>query len=362
MRFSRVPRMRDTYAVIMAGGRGERFWPLSTDEFPKPFIPLLGARTLIQESVARLDPLVPRERVFVSIGRSQLRIARAQLPDLPAANFIVEPVGRDTSACLGFCALHVERLDPEAIMLALPADHFVGDTRMYQRTLLMGLENLDGATGVVFGVRPDRPDTGYGYVLAEKPVRERSAWPVLRFVEKPDEQRAAEYVRSGNYFWNSGIFLWRNRTILELFRRHMPRTWEGLEIMRGLIGRKGSQDELSRVFEGLERISIDFGILEKTRGLRLVPAAFPWDDIGNWASLARALPGDDAANVSHGPHAVLESSGCILYSDSGTVAAFGARDLVVVQANGNVLVCPRNRASELKKLVAALSPGRPQSY
>lgn len=360
MRFSLVPirAMGNIYAVIMAGGRGERFWPLSTDEFPKPFVPLLGRRTLIQESVARLQGWVPRERILLSIGRSQSRIARAQLPELPAANFIVEPVGRDTSACLGFCALHVERLDPDAVMLALPADHFVGDADLYRRTLEAGVESLGGATGVVFGISPARPETGYGYILAEKPVREDSAWPVLRFVEKPDRTRAEEYVRSGRYFWNSGIFLWRNRTLLELFRRHMPRTWAGLDRIRGLIGRAGAEDEILSVFEGLERISIDFGILEKTRGLRLVPAAFPWDDIGNWASLARALDPDGEGNVARGTHTALDSRNCILFTDSGTIAAFGVSDLVVVQANGNVLVCPRERASELKHLVAALAPGR----
>jgi mannose-1-phosphate guanylyltransferase len=350
--------MPKLYAVIMAGGRGERFWPLSTEVFPKPFVPLLGPQTLIQETVARLQPLVPRERIFISIGRSQKRVARAQLPELPPSNFLVEPVGRDTSACLAFCALHLERVDPDAVMLALPADHFIGDPSAFQKAMQQALASLDGATGVVFGIAPQRPDSGYGYVRAEKPVREGSAWPVLRFVEKPDLATAEAYVRSGDYFWNSGMFLWRNRTLLGLFEKHMPRTWEGMVRLRGLLGKRGKDDEILEVFSSLERISIDFGILERTTGLRLVPVSFDWDDIGNWGSLARALRPGGAGNVSRGPHVSVDSADCIVYSDAGTVATFGVRDLVVVQANGNVLVCPKNRASDLKRLVAALSPGR----
>jgi mannose-1-phosphate guanylyltransferase len=346
------------YAVIMAGGRGERFWPLSTDTLPKPFIPLLGTKTLIQETVERLLPLVPIQRILVSIGKSHREVAGEQLPQVPPENFIVEPVGRDTAACLGLCALHLESRDPDGTMLALPADHYIGDSAAYRATLQMGIDNLDDATGVVFGIVPNRPETGYGYIQAERPAVRADAWPVLRFVEKPDAGTAAGYVRSGDFFWNSGIFLWKNSTLLDLFRQHMPDTWEGLNDLRKLMHRpgKGAEEEISRVFVRLRRISIDFGIMEKTSGLRLVPARFGWDDIGNWAALERALPPDDFGNVSRGQHAAVMSNGCVVYSDTGTVATFGLSDLIVVQANGKVLVCPKDRASDLKRLVASLGP------
>ncbi len=348
--------MATLYAVIMAGGRGERFWPLSSDEVPKPFVPLLGPTTLLQDAVARLQPLIPPDRIYVSIGAAHEPVARQQLPELPAENFIVEPVGRDTSACLGYAALHLERRDPDAVMVALPADHFINDTAAYQRTLKRGVSALEGATAVVFGITPLRPDTGYGYVQAEKPAIQADGWPVLRFVEKPDMETAQGYLRAGNFFWNSGIFLWANRTLLALFQRHMPDTYEGLNRLREHLGTGGSADAKMRIFSGLRRISIDFGILEKAAGLRLVPADFGWDDIGNWASLARALPADQSKNVSSGSCLLLESSDCIAYSDMGTIAAFGVSGLVLVHARGKVLVCPRERASDLKKLVAALSP------
>jgi mannose-1-phosphate guanylyltransferase len=348
--------MTALYAVVMAGGRGERFWPLSTNDLPKPFIQLLGSRSLIQETVARMDPIVPLENIFISIGTAHLEIARQQLPQIPAENFIVEPVGRDTAACIGFCALHVEQRDPEGIMLALPADHYVGDLPGYQKTIRTGLDNLAGATGVVFGIPPARPETGYGYILAEKPAVQTGAWPVVRFVEKPDAATADRFLASGNYFWNSGMFLWRNRTLLELFQRHMPELYNGLSNLKPLIAREDSDSGILEIFSSLPRISIDFGIMEKTSGLRLVPAQFVWDDIGNWASLGRALPPDLMGNITLGSHLALDSRDCVVYAQTGTVAVFGVSDIIVVQAYGKVLVCAKDKASDLKRLVTALGP------
>jgi mannose-1-phosphate guanylyltransferase len=348
--------MSELYAVIMAGGRGERFWPLSTNKLPKPFIPLLGSRSLIQDTVSRIQSLIPLDKVLISIGADQLEIARRQLPQVPEKNFIVEPMGRDTSACLGFCALHIEQRDPDGLMLALPADHFVGDPPAYIRTIQKGLDNLEGATGIVFGIPPSRAETGYGYILAEKPAAGAHSFPVVRFIEKPDAAKAQEYMNAGNYFWNSGMFLWSNRTLLALFEKHMPETYAGLCRLRPLIGKSGASAEVSSIFSSLPRISIDFGIMEKISGLRLVPAQFIWDDIGNWASLARALPSDAQGNIAQGPHVALESSGCTLYSQAGTVAVFGVSDLVVVQAYGKVLVCSKDKAADLKRLVTALGP------
>jgi len=348
--------MPNVYAVVMAGGRGERFWPLSTDERPKPFLPLLGTTTLLQDTVERLRPLIPLERILVSFGAAHRNLAREQLPQLPHENYIVEPLGRDTSACLGFSALHLERKDPDAIMLAVPADHFITDDAAFRRTLQKGIDNLAGATAVVFGISPARPETGYGYIQAEKPAVGSDAWPVIRFIEKPDAASAARFVESGGYFWNSGMFLWSNRTLLELLQKHMPATYRALDALRPLLGRSDANPELLRIFSGLQRISIDFGVLEKTSRLRLVPAEFGWDDIGNWASLERALAADAHGNVARGRHAAVHSNGCILYSDAGTIAAFGVSELVIVQAHGRVLVCPKRLAADLKRLVTAVGP------
>jgi mannose-1-phosphate guanylyltransferase len=347
--------MARVYAIIMAGGRGERFWPLSTEEAPKPFLPLLGSRTLLQETVNRLRPMLSLEQIFVSIGEVHEKIARQHLPELPGQNFIVEPVGRDTSACLGFCALCLEKRDPEAIMLALPADHYIKDAARFHETIRKGLESLAGAAAVVFGIRPGRPETGYGYVQAEKPAVPTQAWPVIRFVEKPDEETACRYLQAGNFFWNSGIFLWENRTLLELLRKHMPVTYEVLDRLRPMLDRSGAESERRRIYSSLPRLSIDYGILEKASGLRLVPAEFEWDDVGNWNALARMLAADEYQNVALGRHSMLDSSRCITFSDAGVIALFGVKDLVIVQAHGKTLVCARDRAADLKKLVGALA-------
>jgi mannose-1-phosphate guanylyltransferase len=344
------------YTVVMAGGKGERFWPLSTSKLPKPFIQLLGSSSLIQDTVARMQPLVPPERILISIGPEQLEIARQQLPQIPAENFIVEPIGRDTSACLGFCAIHIEQRDPDGIMLALPADHFIANPDAYLKTIQTGIDNLEGAAGVVFGIKPVRPETGYGYILAEKPAAGADAWPVVRFIEKPDAPTAERYMASGDYFWNSGMFLWRNRTLLEQFEKHMPGTYSGLRKLQPLIGKSSADSKIKEIFAALPRISIDYGIMEKVSGLRLIPAQFVWDDIGNWASLERALRADAQGNIGQGSHVALDSNGCIIYAQSGTVATFGVSDLIVVQAYGKVLVCSKDKAAELKRLVTALGP------
>ena len=180
------------------------------------------------------------------------------------------------------------------------------------------------------------------------------ARPVIRFVEKPDAARAAEYLEAGDYFWNSGMFLWRNRTLRRLLQEHMPELHRGLEVLRTLLGKEEAEAERNRIFSGLPRISIDFGVMEKTSGLGMIPAEFTWDDIGNWAALARALEHDAAGNVGRGSQVAVDSSGCLTYTDSGPVAVFGVSDLVVVHAHGRTLVCAKDRASDLKRLVAAL--------
>jgi len=343
------------YAVIMAGGRGERFWPLSTQSLPKPFIPLLGSDSLLQNTVARIQPLVPHKRIMISIGAEQFDAARKQLPEIPKENFIVEPFGRDTSACIGFCALHLEQRDGNAVMLALPADHYIADGDAYRKTIQAGIDNLEGSNGVVFGITPTRPETGYGYILAEKSSNGGMAWPVTRFVEKPNEATAARYLADGNYYWNSGMFLWRNRTLLGLFERFMPETNAALNLLRPLIGDGAAGEEIRNIFSTLPRISIDFGIMEKTDGLRLVPVDFGWDDIGSWAALERALTPDGKGNIIRGRAFVLESENCVVYSQSDMIAAYGVSDLIIVQAYGKVLVTSRDKAADLKKLVAALA-------
>ena len=242
-------------------------------------------------------------------------------------------------------------------MLALPADHYVTNGDAYRKTIQTGLSNLEGSNGVVFGITPTRPETGYGYILAEKPLDGcgGNARPVIRFVEKPDADAAARYLAEGNYYWNSGMFLWNNRTLLGLFEKFMPDTSVALNRLRPLIGDETAGEEIRDIFSTLPRISIDFGIMEKAEGLRLVPADFGWDDVGSWAALGRALMPDKKGNIIQGRASVLEAENCVIYSQSDTIAAFGVSDLIIVQAHGKILVTSRDKAADLKKLVATLT-------
>ncbi len=240
-------------------------------------------------------------------------------------------------------------------MLALPADHYIRDLGAYRDAVRSGIGNLGDATGVVFGIPPVRPETGYGYILTEGDASAAGCRRVVRFVEKPDAPTAARYLADGRYFWNSGMFLWRNRTLLELFETHMPELYDGLCRLRPHVGMDESHGEIYRIFPGLPRISIDFGILEKASGLRMIPARFGWDDIGTWSSLERVLPADAHANIRLGSTVTEEATGCILYAQTGSIAAFGVSDLVIVEAHGNVLVCSKDRTPDLKKLVEGIN-------
>jgi mannose-1-phosphate guanylyltransferase len=239
-------------------------------------------------------------------------------------------------------------------MIAVPADHYIADPVAYRLTMEKGVRALSAATGVVFGIPPARPETGYGYIQTHPRAGAAESLSVIRFVEKPDAARAREYMAVGNYYWNSGIFLWRNRTLLDLLQQHMPALYEGLDRLRPWIGCEEKREVLHEAFGVLPRISIDFAVAEKMTGLRLVPAEYVWDDVGNWLALERALPHDAAGNVSIGPFHALDAGGCVSYSDAGTVAIFGLSDLIVVQAQGKVLVCAKDRASDLKRLLTQL--------
>ena len=293
--------MQAVYAVVMAGGRGERFWPLSTSQLAKPFIPLLGPTTLIQDTVSRLHPLVPPERILISIGEAHHELARQQLPGIPDRELHCRTCRDATPPPASAYAPSTWRsgIRTPSCWLFLPTTSSASRTTIAE-LCRVELTSLPGATGVVFGVRPVRPDTSYGYIRAQRPAPQSQAWPVIRFVEKPDAATAEQYFKSGDYFWNSGIFLWRNRTLLDLFQEHLPKSYQCLRELQALLRQRESPQEMLRVFASMERISVDFGIAEKTSGLRLVPVEFAWDDIGNWSALERALPADSHGNVIAG--------------------------------------------------------------
>ena len=350
--------VRDAYAVIMAGGRGERFWPLSSKHLPKPFLPLFGQETMIQETVKRISPLIPRERILIVLAETHLSVARAQLPGIPSHNFIAEPVGRDTAACIGLASLHIARRDRNAVVVVLAADHSIAGREAFAATIDDCLNFLTSHDYIItIGIKPDRPETGYGYIEAGGEIAsgtDRLFYRAARFVEKPDSVQAENYLAAGNYYWNSGIFVWKNSTIQESIASYMPPLWEGLLRINSSLGSREEAVVMRREFAHFGRISIDYGVLEKSPAVAVTPASFGWDDLGTWTALERVLDPDEFHNVMVGKHVGKDTAGCIIYSKNQLVATLGVKDLVIVQAEGKLLVCHKEKAPFLKEIVAMM--------
>lgn len=350
--------MEQVYVVIMAGGRGERFWPLSTPEEPKPFIKILGSRTMIQQTVDRISPWISPQQIFVILGRQHFSLAREQLPQLPLENFIIEPVGRDTAACIGLASLYLEKQDPESTMVVVPSDHYIPDQDKFLNTLSAAIDAAQREPCLVtLGIKPTRPETGYGYILIgshRATLQDREVFHVQKFIEKPDFPTATRYVEEGCYYWNSGIFTWKNKTIQSLLSLYLPALWRGLNRIKEGLGSPEEKQILEREFEQFQRISIDFGVLEKAPNVLMIPADFRWDDVGTWKALDRVLPADADGNIIVGQHLGVDTKDCIIYANDAFISTFGISQLVIVSSQGKTLICHKEAAPDLKKLLQHL--------
>lgn len=347
------------HVVIMAGGSGTRFWPASRQARPKQFLSLADHRSLLRATADRVLAMVPPERLWVVTAAATVELTRRELPELPVGNILGEPEGRDTAACVGLAARVLEARDPGAVCLVLPADHVIHDEMRFRAALAAGAAQVETDGGLLtFGLRPTRPETGFGYLRVGARVAERDGWPVHvleRFVEKPDRATATGYVADGGYLWNSGMFAWRAAELLAEIERQLPLLAGGLaEIGRALGGDREST-VLTDVYPRLPRISVDFGIMEGARRCFTLPVDFGWSDVGSWPALAEVLAGDDAGTVSRGRVLSLDSSGSVLVSDGPAIAAVGVADLVVVATADAVLVVPKDQAQRVKDVVAALA-------
>ncbi len=348
--------MDSLYVVVMAGGSGERFWPLSTPSHPKQFPPLFGGRSFFQQTAERATKLVGEARVLVATRRDLLPLVQEQLPGFPEENCVLEPVGRETAACIGLAALVVERRAPGGRMLIAPSDHYIAPWHAFEETVRQALALLERRDGLVtLGIPPTRPETGYGYILAGEAVAEYpAARRCVRFTEKPDRRTAERFLQEGRYYWNSGIFLWHAATILKALRQHLPEHAAGLEEIRPALGTSREARVLGEVFPRMPRISIDVGVLERAEEVFMIPATFAWDDVGAWNALGRILPKDESDNAVVGRHVGHDTRGCVIYGSTRPIGTIGLRDLVVVETPEGVLVCPTERAQEVKDLVRML--------
>lgn len=350
------------YAVILAGGSGTRFWPLSRHLYPKQLLRIMGDETLIQQTMRRMLGCVAPARVFLSTNAAQADSIRFQLGDWKDAlrdNFLIEPEGRNTAPAIAVAAASLIRRDPDAIMLVVPADHVVKEQPRFQAAVALASTMAEDGYLVTFGVKPTRPETGYGYIQPNRRAvlttkGKLQGYRVARFVEKPDAATAARYLRSGNYYWNSGMFIWRASAILEEVTAHQPALARAIRKMAPLLEDSTRSDELASAYRGLTSISIDNGVMERSSKAAMIPVDFTWSDVGNWSSLEEVAPRTSSKNIVSGRVVDLDSRDSILYADQRLVATIGLSGMVVVDTADATLICPKSRAQDVKKVVELL--------
>jgi len=344
-------------AYIMAGGSGERFWPLSTPEKPKQLLTLFSEKSMIRETVDRILPLIPAERIFIGTNIKQAKGIREELPMLPADNIVVEPAFKDTAAAIGYGALFVKNRITDACMIVLASDHLIKDEDNFRSIIKKASEEaIENDTIVTLGIRPAFAETGYGYIETSKDMQLEAIYPVERFWEKPNKERAEAYVAAGNFLWNSGMFIFKADVILEEVQRFMPQHDQVLSEINEYIVQGLSMEELADAtasyFEKFQKISIDFGVMERSTRIKVIPSDFGWNDIGSFSALADVFVPDDAGNiVRNSALRRLDSHNNIIISDNYDVGVIGVSDIIVVQTQGKLLICHKDRAQEIKKIL-----------
>lgn len=350
------------YAIILAGGTGTRLWPRSRKEHPKQLLDLLSERTLLQETYDRVTPLVPPENVWVITNREYVDDVQTQLPFMPRSQIVGEPEGRGTAPPVALAALLLRDRAPDAITLILPADHVIPEGDAFRAALAAAAEVADAGYLVTLGIKPLYPETGYGYIEAGEalaPAQGQAVFRVNRFAEKPPAPTAERFVAAGNYYWNSGIFIWRADRILKEFARHMPRLLAQLgDIVAAGLDDIGFQEKWS----ALENQTIDFGIMEKAAAVAVIPLEAGWNDIGSWAALHGLMPQDAAGNAIHGDHIGVDTRTSLVYGNQRLIATIGLTDMIVIDTEDALLICPKDRAQDVKQVVEELKRRRALKY
>ncbi len=347
--------------VLLAGGRGTRFWPRSRLRTPKQLLNIAGRDTMLRETAARLHPLIAPRNLWVVTNAQQAAAVRSQLRGVPASHVLAEPVGRNTAAAIGLTAIHLVHEHGDALMAILPSDSHVSDAARYRALMRAALELVrQPGKMAVFGIPPTQPETGYGYIELGGAVAKPRSVPVFavrRFTEKPALPLARRYVASGKYLWNAGMFFWRASTFLENVRQFLPATYVALQELAATIGTSRYATALRRIYPRLENISVDYGIMEPATRVAgsprvfVVPAKIGWSDIGSWAAVYDFLAVKPGENVSAGPFFAVDADGNYFWSPKKFVAAIGTRDLIIVETDDALLICDRSRAQDVGKIV-----------
>ena len=345
----------DINVVIIAGGRGTRFWPVSRESRPKQLLNLFEDKPLIESTIQRVLPLISTDNIYISTG-ADLQPKMMEIIG-ETVQYIIEPVPKDTAAAIGLSAVRLmkDNNDEDAIMIVLPADHYIKNQDGFLDTIKTGIEFAKQDMLVTIGIKPDFPSTGYGYIRPENTLKEEGikAWKVGEFFEKPDAKTAEEFIKKG-YFWNSGMFIWKCSVILNEMKKNLPGHYQGLMKIRDAINTENEFNVIEEVFNEFEKISIDFGVMEKSQNSAVIEGAFDWDDVGTWRSYDRHLPKDEQGNVVQGKFFSIDSKNNIVISEDRVVSTIGISNMIIVDTKDALLIVPKDKAEDVKKLVDKL--------
>jgi mannose-1-phosphate guanylyltransferase len=345
------------YALIMAGGAGTRLWPLSREKHSKPALSLYSEQSMFQIAIERLYPLFSPDQILVVASQHHIADLAAQVPDIPAENYIVEPEMRGTAAAIGLAAIHLAKRDPDASMAVLTADHHIGKPEVFRSVVQAGLDFAQQGHIVTLGISPTWPSTDYGYIEQDGLVGEINgckAYQTVRFVEKPNEKNAQKMLLLGNYSWNSGMFIWKVSTIMAEFERQMPELYDRLMRIAVYIGKQEYAEKMPEIWSEIIKQTIDYGVMEHARNVIVIPADMDWLDVGTWLSLKSLLPMDEMGNCVRGEAFLSDSENTLVMGSTRIITGIGLKDLIIVDTPDALMVCNMNNANQVRDLVKLL--------
>lgn len=347
--------MKDNlYAVIMAGGEGTRFWPRSRHKRPKQLLDIVGSESMIQQTVGRVSPLIPEERIFIVSNEIHVAELKGHIPHIPDSNIIIEPIGKNTAPAIGLTSLYIRRVNPYSILLVLPSDHLIEKETVFRETIKKAeLAAEEDGYLITLGMKVTSPETGYGYIQMGYAIKD-NLYKVKAFVEKPNKEKAEEFMKDGGYLWNSGIFVWRVDLFLRMIEEYIPDLYRGLMNIDKAIGTTREKKTIKAIYSELEGVSVDFGILEKAKNVAVIPSDFGWNDLGTWTALDNIFKKGPYGNIAQAKHVSIDTTNTLVYSPKKLIATIGIKDLIIVETEDALLVCHKERAQDVKKLVDKL--------
>lgn len=352
-----------TYAVIMAGGVGSRFWPRSRERMPKQLLKIFGENTMIQDTVKRINKIIPIENIFIVTNKVQKDEIKRQLPEIPIQNIIVEPFGKNTAACIGLASIIIHNFHPDAVTVVLPADHIIRDVNAFESIMKKAINFAYQSKGLVtIGIQPTRPETGYGYIQREEHEIEENVFKVKTFAEKPNYQTAEKFLESGDFLWNSGMFIWRVDVILEEIKKNMPELYEGLEKLQRHLLKDDFQKQLELVYGMLRSISIDYGVMEKSDRVYVIRSTFGWSDVGSWEEVYQLSHKDEFGNAINGSVFIDDVKNSYIFTEDKFTAIIGLENIIVINTDDALLIVNRTHSQDVKKIVDYLKMNKKNDY